>query len=217
MWVPLEVEGRWHSASALDPQAAIVPTDTDIVPGRPGRPRSVETERAVLEGAYRLMATKGLAATTIDAISREAGVSKMTIYKWWPSREALLIDAFLRKAASLLPLSEEGDPVALLHAHATAYAEALDGEFGKVQLAVIAECIARTGSGRLFSERYLDVRRSLGITIIRNGQRAGQIDSRRAAEELYDQIYGTLFYQSTFGLRPLSPAYVRRLVDAVLT
>ena len=193
-----------------------MPTDTDIVPGRPGRPRSVEIEKAVLEGAYLLMATKGLAATTIDSIARQAGVSKMTIYKWWPSREALLIDAFLRKAASLLPLSEEGDPMTLLRAHAIAYAEALNGEFGKVQLAVVAECIARTGSGRLFAERYLDVRRSLGVRIIRNGQRAGQMNSDRLAEELYDQIYGTLFYQSTFGLKSLSSACVRRLVDTVL-
>ena len=192
-----------------------MPTDTDI-PTRPGRPRSVETEKAVLEGAYLLMATKGLAAATIDAIARQAGVSKMTIYKWWPSREALLIDAFLRKAASLLPLSEEGDAVALLHAHAIAYAEALNGEFGKVQLAVVAECIAKTGSGRLFAERYLDVRRSLGVRIIRNGQNSGQINANRSAEELYDQIYGTLFYQSTFELRSLSSAHVRRLVDAVL-
>jgi AcrR family transcriptional regulator len=171
----------------------------------------------VLEGAYALMAAEGLAATTIDAISRKTGVSKVTIYKWWPSREALLIDAFLRKAASLLPLSDDGDPVALLRAHAAAYAEALNGEFGRVQLAVIAECIAKTGSGRLFSERYLDVRRTLGIRIIRNGQQAGQIDGSRAAEELYDQVYGTLFYQSTFGLRRLSAAYARRLVNAVLT
>jgi AcrR family transcriptional regulator len=191
-------------------------TDTDI-PTRPGRPRSVEIEKAVLEGAYLLMATKGLAAATIDSIARQAGVSKMTIYKWWPSREALLIDAFLKKAASLLPLSEEGDPVALLQAHAIAYAEALNSEFGKVQLAVVAECIAKTGSGRLFAQRYLDVRRSLGVRIIRNGQRAGRIDAGRSAEDLYDQIYGTLFYQSTFGLKPLSSAYVRRLVDAVLT
>lgn len=192
-----------------------MPTDTDI-PSRPGRPRSVATEKAVLEGAYLLMATKGLAAATIDAIARRAGVSKVTIYKWWPSREALLIDAFLRKAASLLPLSEEGDPVALLQAHAIAYAEALNSGFGKVQLAVVAECIARTGSGRLFAERYLDVRRSLGVRIIRNGQNAGRINGGRSAEELYDQIYGTLFYQSTFELRSLSSAYVRRLVDAVL-
>ncbi|MBS0221887.1 MAG: TetR/AcrR family transcriptional regulator [Proteobacteria bacterium] len=195
----------------------VVPTDADMVPSRPGRPRSAETERAVLEGAYALMAAKGLAATTIDAVARRAGVSKVTIYKWWPSREALLIDAFLRQAASLLPLSDEGDdPVALLRAHAAAYAEALNGEFGKVQLAVIAECIARTGSGRLFAERYLDVRRSLGVRIIRNGQSSGRIDDSRTAEELYDQIYGTLFYQSTFGLRPLSAAHARRLVSAIL-
>lgn len=211
------VEEDWSLPSALEfARLPIVPTDTDIAPGRPGRPRSVEIEKAVLEGAYLLMATKGLAATTIDSIARQAGVSKMTIYKWWPSREALLIDAFLRKAASLLPLSEEGDPVALLQAHAIAYAEALNGEFGKVQLAVVAECIAKTGSGRLFAERYLDVRRSLGVRIIRNGQNAGQIDGKRSAEELYDQIYGTLFYQSTFGLKSLSSPYVRRLVDTVL-
>jgi hypothetical protein len=106
--------------------------------------------------------------------------------------------------------------MALLHAHAIAYAEALNGEFGKVQLAVVAECIAKTGSGRLFAERYLDVRRSLGIRIIRNGQNSGQINGKQSAEELYDRIYGTLFYQSTFGLKSLSSAYVRRLVDTVL-
>jgi AcrR family transcriptional regulator len=194
-----------------------VPTDTHIATARPGRPRSVETERAVLEGAYALMAGQGLAATTIDAIARKTGASKVTIYKWWPSREALLIDAFLRKAASLLPLSDEGDPVARLRAHAAAYAEALNGEFGRVQLAVIAECIAKTGSGRLFAERYLDVRRTMGVKVIRDGQQAGLIDKRRSAEELYDQIYGTLFYESTFGLRRLSAAYARRLVSAVLS
>jgi AcrR family transcriptional regulator len=194
-----------------------MPADMDIAPIRPGRPRSAETERAVLEGAYALMAANGLAAVTVDAIARRSGVSKVTIYKWWPSREALLIDAFLRKAAALLPLSEDGDTVASLRAHAAAYVRALNGEFGKVQLAVIAECVAKTGSGRLFSERYLDVRRSMAVRIIRNGQRAGQIDRSRSAEELYDQIYGTLFYQSTFALRPLSAAYARRLVSAVLT
>jgi hypothetical protein len=57
----------------------------------------------------------------------------------------------------------------------------------------------------------------MAVRIIRDGQRAGQIDRSRSAEELYDQIYGTLFYQSTFALRPLSAAYARRLVSAVLT
>src|ERR1700704_4657399 len=84
--------------------------DGDVATARRGRPRSVETTNAILESAYALMATTGLAATSIDAIARHSNVSKMTIYKWWPSREALLIDAFLNQASLMLPLSGTGKP-----------------------------------------------------------------------------------------------------------
>src|SRR5882672_194387 len=107
----------------------------DVATTRRGRPRSVETATAILESAYALMATTGLAATSIDAVARHSNVSKMTIYKWWPSREALLIDAFLNQASLMLPLSGTGDPVSRLKRHAAAYTEALLGEFGRVQLA----------------------------------------------------------------------------------
>src|SRR6266700_7065230 len=108
-----------------------------------GRPRSIETTNAILESAYALMATTGLAATTIDAVARHSNVSKMTIYKWWPSREALLIDAFLNQASLMLPLSGTGKPATRFRRHAAAYAEALQGDFGRVQLAVISECISK--------------------------------------------------------------------------
>ena len=62
--------------------------EDDAAAARRGRPRSVETTNAILDSAYTLMATTGLAATSIDAIARHSNVSKMTIYKWWPSREA---------------------------------------------------------------------------------------------------------------------------------
>ena len=77
---------------------------------RRGRPRSAATTNAVLQSAYTLMATTGLAATSIDAVARASCVSKMTIYKWWPSREALLIDAFLHHASLMLPLPTTGTP-----------------------------------------------------------------------------------------------------------
>ena len=86
------------------------------------------------------MATTGLAATSIDAVARHSNVSKMTIYKWSPSREALLIDAFLNHASLMLPLPTSGTAADRLRSHVTVYAKALQGEFGKVQLAVISEC-----------------------------------------------------------------------------
>lgn len=189
---------------------------TEAKPARRGRPRSVESEDAILGSAYRMMAAQGLAATSIDAIARDCGVSKMTIYKWWPSREALLIDAFLHEAATMLPLAESGDAVARVTRHASAYATALTGDFGKVQLAVIAECIARTGSAKIFSERYLEIRREVAVKIIKSGQKDGSISAAEPAGDLYDRIYGTLFYQYVFGFRGLTADYARKLVKAVL-
>lgn len=184
---------------------------------RRGRPRSLETEAAILETAYRLAASEGLSATTVDAVARESQVSKMTIYKWWPSREALLIDAFLRQAARMLPIPEQGDALGILRDHAAAYAEALNGDFGKVQLAVIAECVAKTGSAGLFFDRYLKERRGLALKVIKRGQEEGRFRRSESAAELYDRIYGTLFYQSLFGLRRVTAAHARGLVESVLT
>ena len=193
---------------------------SDAAEGMPrrGRPRSIETTNAILENAYTLMATTGLAATTIDAVARHCNVSKMTIYKWWPSREALLIDAFLHHAAQMLPLppASAGSAAVRTRRHAVAYAEALQGEFGKVQLAVISECISKTGSAELFYARYLQFRRDALVEMITTGQRDGSILAEAPAEDLYDAIYGSLFYRYVFGIAPITPAYARNLVDLVL-
>ncbi|SFH86088.1 DNA-binding transcriptional regulator, AcrR family [Bradyrhizobium sp. Gha] len=185
---------------------------------RRGRPRSIETANAILESAYALMAATGLAATTIDAVARHSNVSKMTIYKWWSSREALLIDAFLHHAAQMLPLPpvSAGTAAARARGHAAAYAEALQGEFGKVQLAVISECISKTGSAELFYARYLQFRRGTLVEMIAAGQRDGSILAEAPPEDLYDAIYGSLFYRYIFGIAPITPAYARHLVDLVL-
>ena len=191
--------------------------EADSAPRR-GRPRSIETTNAILESAYALMAATGLAATTIDAIARHSSVSKMTIYKWWPSREALLIDAFLHHAAQMLPLppASSGTAAARAPRHAAAYAEALQGEFGKVQLAVISECISKTGSAELFYARYLQFRRDALVDMITAGQKDGSILAEGLPEDLYDAIYGSLFYRYVFGIAPITPAYARSLVDLVL-
>jgi len=183
---------------------------------RRGRPRSPETSAAILDSAYALMASAGLAAASIDAIARRSNVSKMTVYKWWPSRDALLVDAFLHQAALTLPLGGLGSPSVRLRRHAGAYAEALRGEFGRVQLAVISECIASTGSAQLFNDRYLQFRRTAIIGIIVEGQQDGSITAEGAPADLYDALYGGLFYRSMFGIKPLSPAAARQLVDTLL-
>ena len=186
----------------------------DDAPRRRGRPRSDAATSAVLDAAYRLSATEGLRGATIQAIAAESGVSKMTIYKWWEGRLQLLIDAYMRQATVMLPLSEALPPLEAIHAHVQQYLVALRGDLGRVQLAVLAECMAETGTSEVFVARYLSVRRTLGVRVIRRGQRDGSIASTRPAEALYDQIYGTIFYRFQFGLKGLDKAFVQSLVDA---
>jgi len=190
--------------------------DGETASNRRGRPRSAETTASILESAYALMATTGLAATSIDAVARHSNVSKMTIYKWWPSREALLIDAFLNHASLLLPLPTSGTAANRVRSHAAAYAKALQGEFGKVQLAVISECISKTGSAQIFYDRYLSHRRTALVELIAAGQRDGSVEADGTPEDLYDAIYGSLFYRYVFGIKPVSPAQARNLVETIL-
>ena len=184
------------------------------VPRPRGRPRSEVASTAVLDAAYRLCAAEGLRGATMQAIAAESGVSKMTVYKWWNARLPLLIDAFLRQTTVVLPLSTTEPPAAAIEAHALRYVAALRGDLGRVQLAVLAECMAETGSSALFAERYLSIRRQLGVSVIRRGQRDGSIRATRPAAALYDQIYGTIFYRFQFGLAGLDKAFVRALVES---
>ncbi|MFN4015546.1 MAG: TetR/AcrR family transcriptional regulator [Reyranella sp.] len=189
---------------------------SDTTARRPGRPRSAAVQQAILQGTYLLMATKGLSATTYERVAAATGVSKVTIYKWWPTREALLVDAFLEQARTFLPLPENGHPVAIVRAHAASYVAALNGAFGRVQLAVIAECIGSSGTAATFGERYLGERRAAGVALLTRAQKEGLIGATDPPADLYDMIYGTLFYQSTFGLKRLTAGAARRLVDRVL-
>ena len=191
-------------------------TPAPVGPRRPGRPRSDTATTAVLDAAYRLSAELGLRGASMQAIAGASGVSKMTIYKWWPSRLHLLIDAYLRQATAMLPLSESVPPLEAIHAHALRYVGALQGDLGRVQLAVLAECLAEHGDSELFVAHYLRFRRDLGLSVIRRGQRDGSIEAGRPAEALYDQIYGTIFYRCQFALKGLNRAFVRSLVDSVL-
>ena len=185
-------------------------------PRRPGRPRSERSAQAVLDAAYRLTAEAGLKGATMQAISAASGVSKMTIYKWWESRLHLLIDAYLRQATLLLPISETEPPAQAIRTHAAHYLHALQGDLGRVQMAVLAECLAETGDSGVFVDRYLSIRRAIGLRVIRCGQGDGSIVGQVPAELLYDQIYGTIFYRFQFRLPGLDKAFVDRLVTSVL-
>ncbi len=76
---------------------AVVLTQTQTKVGRrPGRPRSEEVEKAILDAALEVVADEGLPALSIEAVAHRAKVAKTTIYRRWGSKGELLVDAVAR-------------------------------------------------------------------------------------------------------------------------
>ena len=72
---------------------------------RLGRPRSEETRQAILEAAIAILKESGYSAVTIEAIAARAKVGKQTIYRWWSSKGAVVLEAAIAKATIEVPLS----------------------------------------------------------------------------------------------------------------
>src|SRR6476620_10356561 len=87
---------------------------------RVGRPRSQEADRAILTATVELLAERGLAAMSIEEVAARAGVGKTTIYRRWPSKGLLALDAFVGSFREEQPLPDtgtlRGDLLSALHA-----------------------------------------------------------------------------------------------------
>ena len=86
------------------------PRDDDDGPRRPhtGRRRNEAAQEAILDAAFRLLSGPGTEVMTIDAIAAEAGVGRQTIYRWWPSKGAVVADALVRHARVAVPERDTG-------------------------------------------------------------------------------------------------------------
>lgn len=74
-----------------------------------GPRRSDAAHAAILEAAETLLAEKGPAAVTFEAVARRAGAGKPTLYRWWRNRTALLFEVYDRQKSERLPSVDTGD------------------------------------------------------------------------------------------------------------
>lgn len=182
----------------------------------PGRPRSAQADTAIVDATLALLSEEGFDRLSMDAVAARAGVGKATIYRRWPSKEALVIEAVARRT----------DPF-----------PAMTGGSARERLVTLLEAIvatSRTGVGRLlpcmvgasvtnpalarhYREQILEPRRARIAEIVREGVAAGELRAGLDAELAVDQIVGPLLYRIVFADQdPVPGDHAARLVDAVL-
>lgn len=71
----------------------MTPEQARSLPSGPGRPRSARAHQSVVRATLELFGDAGFHGLTVEAVAARAGVARTTVYRWWPSKVALLLEA----------------------------------------------------------------------------------------------------------------------------
>jgi AcrR family transcriptional regulator len=168
-----------------------------------GRRRNDAAKDAILDAAFRLLIGPGTESLTIDAIAAEAGVGRQTIYRWWPSKGAVVADALARHAQVIVPERDTGSFTGDLKAFlADSFAGLEDeGLAGRLRQIVAAaqqdEHVARV------LEDFTAIRRAALRALLKRGQDAGELPPDADLDMMVDMAYGVLYYRLLVGHAPL--------------
>ena len=181
----------------------------------PGRPRSERAHRAILQAANDLLESEGFAALTVEAIAERAGVSKATIYRWWPNRAAVVMDGFLSIVSSEVPFPHTGHAREDIRIHMRRLAEAFRGKIGRTVAALIAEGQSDPELAEALRSRWLSVRRKEAREILELGIERGELREDIDQEVAVDVLYGPIYYRMLVGHAPLDDDFADALADHV--
>jgi AcrR family transcriptional regulator len=181
--------------------------------------RSERSRAAVLAATSALVAEVGYNKLTIEAIAARAGVGKQTIYRWWPSKGAVVFDAFLADSAHEggIELPDTGDLRADLRAVLRPSSDQLtDPAFDPSARVLIAEIVTDPALHGEYRTRLLDPLLEVTRRRFRSAREAGQIAPDTDLDLAVELFYGPLHYRWMFRLGPLTHDHADRLVEAVL-
>jgi AcrR family transcriptional regulator len=183
-----------------------------------GRPRSEKARRAILQAAAELLLDRGLSAVSMDAVAERAGVSKATIYRWWPTKETLALDALFNEWAAATPATRDtrslrGDLLALLRPWARM---AASRPYGRVIAGLITEAQTDPGFAAEYQTRFVEPRRGQAREVFRRAIERGEVPADTKIEVALDLLYGPLYHRLLHGHAPLSDRFVRQVVDNVV-
>ncbi len=176
--------------------------------GEIGRPRSQAAHNAVLKAALRLVRKRGFRSVSVNEIAAEAGVGKMTIYRHWPNKAALVMDALLVLIGSETDFPEAGSAIESLRQQLGLQAAFFRSSRGNLIRSLVAEAQSDPELAVAFRERWLDPRRQGVRRIMQAAIVEGSLRSDLDIEAAIDLLYGSLYYRLLLGSGSLDEHFV---------
>lgn len=162
-----------------------------------------------------LLAADGYRALTMERIAAVAGVGKQTIYRWWPSKAAVVLTALAEHAEEDILIPDTGDGRTDLTYVLAGTFTALRGPDGPMLRALMAEAQLDEAFAATFRERLIDRRRTALRSLLARAQRRGELHPAADLDLLVDLAYGTMWYRLLLDHAPLSDFAASALAGAV--
>jgi AcrR family transcriptional regulator len=179
-----------------------------------GRPRSEEARVAILRAALELLEARGFAALSVDAIADRARVGRATIYRWWPNKAAVVMDAFLADTAPQMPFPDTGSAREDLRRQMRSVIRLFNlPKTSRPFVALIAESQHDPVLARALRERFIASRREAAQDVLNRGIERGELRVDLDPDLTLDALYGALYYRLLISRERLTPGYADALLD----
>ena len=187
--------------------------DDELLRGR-GRPRDEDARSRILQASLEALEELGYPGITCDAIAERAGASKSTIYRWWPHKEAVMLEALRESVAQELPFPNTGSLKQDIRIQLHNFVKLLTGKRGRVFKGMIAAAQSDPKVAEAFCSIWVSPRREFarrGVQRYRDQLRDGVNLST-----VLDSLYGPLYYRLLIEHEPLTIEFADQVAELVL-
>jgi AcrR family transcriptional regulator len=173
-----------------------------------GRPRNQASNDAILKAALQLVTKRGFRAVTVDQIAAEAGVGKMTLYRRWPSKAALVMDSLMALIGSETDFPEAATAIESLRRQLDLQVAFFHSARGNLIRSLVAEAQSDTELSAAFRDRWLHPRREGVRQILQAAIKEGSLRRDIDIDAAIDLLYGSLYYRLLLGSGKLDERFV---------
>jgi len=183
----------------------------------PGRPRSEHSRQAILRSTLKFLRQQGgFPDLSIEAVAADANVSKATVYRWWPTKAALVADAFAESSEQELQFPDTGSVRSDMRLQMRRLIHVFQSSRGKVVAALLAGGQSDAELLEAFRERFLWPRRRQAYQTLQRGIDRGELPAEANLDVLLDSLYGPIYFRFLIRHAELRENYADELCAVVL-
>ncbi len=188
--------------------------DSDLPTRRPGRPRDVRCDQAILRATLDILREGGVAGLSIDGVAARAGVGKATIYRRWTSKESLVLEA-LSSDADPIDIPDTGDLRLDLETYFDGLIERFAANDSSDVLPHLIEAACYDAEVRVSLDEYIRQRQKPLLAILRRAAQRGDIAPDIDRTVLVEVLVGPVIYRRLLTGGRIDRPFVRKLLDIV--